>query len=241
MASNISKIERVSASRAPNVWVDLKLNKDTGVFFADVGRERVQADTKVEAIKKTQAALDRVTQADWREVIVIRVDKRRNKGLDEEDERAGIENGMPVYGASCQLTYFRRERAQNPLKPKETIERSHREDFERAVAERREREAYFEHTAEAKRKRADEAERELRQGRAALAGTSPLWNYRDNTVEYEIPYSEEAWAGIRRIAQTLFEVQAKLDEFSRSATPAKLAALSPGDVFKQLPPAKRDA
>ena len=237
MASNISKIERVSAPQNAHLWVDLKLDKERGKFFADVNGETISEDTKAEAVKKIQAALKLVTQVSWREVILIRVDTRREVE-DDEDEGNSFENNKPVYSSSCSFTYARRERAANPLKPKETIERDHREDFEKKVAETRNRAGYFEHTAAKKKARADAEEQQMRERRAILAGVDAQWEpFNKHTVEYELPYSEEAWAGIRRIAQALRETQAKLDEFARGATTEKLAALIKGDVLKALPPA----
>jgi hypothetical protein len=235
-SSNISKIERVSAPQNSTLWVDLCLNKERGVFFAEVGGEHIEEETKAKAIEKIKTALNRVTQVDWRQVILIRVDKRRVVE-EEDDERGGTENGKPVYTAHCSFTYLRRERAKNPLKPKETIEREHEEDFELQVAEARDRAGYFERGAR-KKERADQTEREMREKRAILAGVRSQWDhFGDHVVEYELPYSKDAWAGIRRIAQALRDTQAKLDEFARGATTEKLAALVTGDVLKALPPA----
>ncbi len=241
MASNISKIERVNAPNNAHIWVDLKLNKQRGVFFADVGVERIASEVKAEAVKKTQEALSRVTQTVWREVILIRVDNR------SRSEITSHENNKPVFGASCSFTYMRRERAQNPIKPKECIEREHREDFEMRIAERREREAYFGYSRDEKvysrdekKKRADEVEARMREDRMTLRDAGPQWSFvfdEDKIVEYEIPYSEEAWRGVQRIAQALRDTQAKLNEFARGVTPERLAALATGDVLKQLLPA----
>jgi len=236
LSSNISKIERVSAPQNSSLWVDLKLDKDAGTFFSDVGGERIRADTKAKAIEKTRAALQQLAQVDWREVIVIRIEK---EGRGREDE-AGVtnwENRMPVFGSSCSFSYMRRERASNPLKPKETIEREHREDFEKRVAEARRHAADFEWQKPLKKKKADEAEQTLRDDRSILTDAHNLWLH-DHLIEHELPYSPEAWAGIRRIAQALIDTQAKLDEFAKGATPEKLAALATGDVFKQLPAPK---
>jgi hypothetical protein len=237
MSSNISKIERVNAPQSPTLWVDLYLDKEAGMFFADVGGERIRSETKAEAIKKVREALQRVNQVSWREVILVRVDNRRLADEEEEDMTVGTENGKKVYAASCTITYLRRERALNPLKRKETIEREHREDFEKRIIEARERAAYFERS-DRKSARADEMEKTMRDKRAIFVGIDTQWSsFNDGIVEYELPYSEEAWAGVRRIAQALHDTQAKLDAFLRDATPEKLAALAPSiDMFK-LPPA----
>ena len=88
--------------------------------------------------------------------------------------------------------------------------------------------------------RADEAEREARADRDSLKRIDTPWasSFHRTYDEHEIPYTPEAWAGIRRIAATLLEMQAKLDEFARGATPALLAQLAGGDVFKLLPKPK---
>jgi len=222
MSGHIAKIERVDApQRGNNLWVDLLLDKRTGVFFAQVGGKRVEAKSKDEAVALVKAALASVTQVQWRSVILLRVRDRRRENRDD----GGMENNRPVFSASCDFTYLRRERAVNPLKPKETIERDHQEDFELRVKEARKREAYFEHTPAAKKKRADEVEARMRQERDALANVGPLWNYFEHTSEYELPYTPEAWAGIRRIAQAIHDTQDKLDAFARTATPERLLAL----------------
>jgi hypothetical protein len=66
MASNISKIERVHAPQNSSLWIDLYLNKDRGIFFAEVGGERIEEETKAKAIERVKAALHRVTQVEWR-------------------------------------------------------------------------------------------------------------------------------------------------------------------------------
>lgn len=222
MAGYIAKIERVDApQRGNNLWVDLLLDKRTGVFYADVGGERVRANSKDEAVKLVKSALAAVTQVQWRQVILLRVCER-----DRDRETESRENDMPVFGVSCQLTYLRRERAANPLKPKETIEREHQEDFEDRVQKKREHEAYFSHGAKDKKKRADEAEAKLREDRAALAHVGPVWNHFERTTEYEIPYTPESWAGVRKIAEAILDTQDRLDEFVRAATPERLLALA---------------
>jgi hypothetical protein len=223
--SVISKIERVHASRNYLLGVDLLLHKDSGLFYADVNGKRVSADTKEKAIKLVRAALDLVAVVEWREVIVLRVDNRPG-------DSGGMENGKHVHAASCRFEYIRRERAANPLKPKETIEREHRVEFEQRVALVRENTLRYMKGPEGKL-RADAEEREFRNARAALVGVESPWQ--DQQELYEIPYSEEAWTGIQRIAAALHETQAKLDAFARSATPEKLKALATGDVLLQLP------
>ena len=239
-SSNISKIERVHAPQNARLWVDLCLNKDSGEFFGSVGGERIRSETKADAIKQLKEALNRVSQVGWRAVILIRIDKNRDVE-DGEDERNTTENGRPVYGSSCSFTYLRRERAQNPLNPKETIEREHEEDFELRVADTRRHAEYFESTPARKKERADKDEAALRAKRSILADVGDQWTHHlDRNDEYELPYTPEAWVGIRRIAQALRDTQAQLDTFARGATTEKLAALaSGGAVLAQLPPASK--
>jgi len=224
--SHLSKIERVHSPQSHRLFVDLYLNKRNGEFFADVGGERVTSKTKDSAVTRVQELLGKVTQTEWRQVILLRVDESR-----EEGDRGSTENGKHVFSALCSFTYLRRERAANPLKPKETIEREHADEFEERVKEARERARYFDDRIG----RADEAERQLRDDRAALVRVEGPWEFNGKVKEYELPYTPEAWAGIQRISQALHETQAKLNEFARGATPEKLAQLASGDVFKQLP------
>jgi len=229
-SNNISKIERVQAPQGGSLGTDLYLNKEEGFFFADVGNERVLADTKAEAIEKTREALTRVAQTAWREVIVIQAPKQRR----DESDLFSWHNNMPVFGASCSFHYFRRERAQDPLKSRQTIEREHSADFEvRIKAARRDVHGW---TPEEKRKRADDKEKQMRETRARLGDVHKVY-VSDNDVEYEMPYSDEAWAGIERIAKTIRETQERLDAFSKQATPKLLARIASLDVFTALPPA----
>jgi len=234
-SANVSKIERVSSSKSHALWVDLFLDKQEGTFFADVGGERVAAKTKAEAVKEVIAALDRITEVAWREVILIRIERGRGED-DDDDHVTGNENGLPVFGSSCRFTYFRRERAAHPLRRKEVVEREHREDFERRVAAARKDAAYFGRDKAEKKRRADEEEQKLRDQRAALLRVSSVWKPGELTAEYEIPYSPEVWAGIQRIARTLRDTQALLDAFVSQATPERFAALATGDVLRQIGP-----
>jgi len=236
-SANVSKIERVSSSKSHALWVDLCLDKQEGTFFADVGGERVADKTKDGAVKKVVAALDRVTEVAWREVILIRIERGREEDDDDDhDHVTGNENGLPVFGGSCRFTYLRRERAAHPLRRKEVVEREHREDFERRVVECRKSAARFGHDRAEKRRRADEEEQKLRDQRAALVRVGSVWNPGERTAEHEIPYSPEAWAGIQRIARTLRDTQALLDAFVSQATPERFAALATGDVLRQIGP-----
>lgn len=237
MGGYIAKIERVEApARGSRLWVDLCLDKRTGDFFANVNGKRVIAKSKDEAVKLVKEALAVVTVVQWRPVLLLRVDARR---CDDDDDCQGRENDNIVFSASCSFTFLRRERANNPLKPKEIIEREHREDFELRVQKRRKHEAIFGRSTADKSRRADEAEADLRRDRDAMARVHGVWNHFEHTEEYELPYSPEAWAGIRRIAQTLRDTQAKLDEFARLATPERLLALASGDVKWLLLPGEQ--
>jgi hypothetical protein len=240
-SANVSKIERVGATRNSTIWVDLCLDKRSGRFFAHVGDARIEAATKDEAVRMVRAALDQVTAVVWREVILVRV-RAPQQGEDDEDGGGGAarstENGRPVYTSSCSFTYLRRERAAHPLRPNQTVEREHREDFERRIAERRKYEAQFERDRTQRRRRSDAEEQAMRSERAAFSDMRDVWDHYGNGVtEYELPYSAEAWAGVERIAQTLREAQATLDAFARSATAERYAALAgASDVFRQLGP-----
>jgi hypothetical protein len=224
MSGHISKIERVDApQRGSELWVDLLLDKRTGVFFADVNGKRVEAKSKDDAVKLVREALAAVTQVAWRQVLLIRVRERNREDRDD----GGSENNKAVFSASCDFVYLRRERAANPLNPKETIERDHQEDFEVKVKDARKREAYFERTSSEKKKRSDAVETRMRQERDALSHVGAVWDhFNKGTTEYELPYTPEAWAGVRRIAQTIHETQDRLDAFARTATPDKLLALA---------------
>jgi len=229
-SSKHSKVDRVHAPQNPRLWVDLYLDKDSGSFFADVGKERLTADTKKKAKEKIQARLSKLTQAAWREVIVVRTRKRK------ENDHHSTENGKPVYSCSCSFTYMRRERSVNPLKPKETIEREHQADFETRVREERERAASWRGYGKSGKEAADEREAALRQDRENLKGIDSQWSsFRDDEVEYEIPYTELAWEGIGRISIAMQETQRRLDDFAKSATPSKLAMLAAGEVLRFLP------
>jgi hypothetical protein len=236
-SGNVSKIERVSSSNNRTLWVDLCLDKREGTFFADVSGERVTAKTKEEAVQKVIAALDCVTQVAWREIILIRINKAREDDEDYDDRVTGRENDLLVFGSSCRFTYMRRERSVHPLRPKEVIQREHREDFERRVDLARKAEARFGHDKAEKKRRANEEEQRLRDRRAALVSIGGVWEQGERVTEYELPYSAEAWSGIQRVAQTLCDTQALLDAFVSKATPERFAALASGDVLLQLGPA----
>jgi len=232
-----SKIEHIHAPKNISLGVDLYLDKRSGLFFADVGGKRIEKPTKDAAVKSVREALDKITLVEWRQVIVLRVRKR------DLERGGGEENSMHVFTASCSFTYFRRERAANPLKPKETIEREHSIEFEEHVAEVRDRHMKFGRASRRDAKHdADRIEAGMRADRAALRYThQPYGHWHDGTTtqEFELPYTEEAWAGIDRIAKTLEDVQARLDTFAKTATIATLAALATGvNTILQLPPAK---
>lgn len=223
MAGNISKIERIHSTKSVTLWVDLCLNKSSGVFFANVGSERIEAKTKDEAVKRVQAALAKITDVKWRQVIVLRVAKR-----DADDGyNSGYENNLQVLSADCSFVYMRRERAPNPLVPKQEIERSHPIDFEEEIREGREQAAYFEAGKAEKKRRGDEQEAEMRQSRAMLEHVRARWSPNSDTIdEYELPYSDEAWAGVERIAEALRQTQDRLDALVAGATTEKLAGLA---------------
>jgi|HubBroStandDraft_1064217.scaffolds.fasta_scaffold36241_4 hypothetical protein len=233
-SGNVSKIERVSSSNNHLIWVDLCLDKKDGAFFAVVGGQRIEDKTKEGAVAKVVAALDRVTAVAWREIILIRVSEFGK--ADDADSVAVTENDMPVFGASCRFVYLRRERAANPHRPKETVQREHSEDFERRVASARKSEFRYGYDKAEKKRRADEVEQELRDKRAALGDIRSVWEQEESVTEYEIPYSAEVWAGIQRIAQTLRDTQATLNAFVTQATPERFAALAVGDVLRQIGP-----
>lgn len=236
--SNISKIERVYAPQSNNLWVDLCLNKSSGLFFADVGGERITDATKAAVVEQVRVRLGKLAQTDWRPVILLRVKK-----VVDDDDRVSHENDRQVFYASCSFTYARRERSTNPLKPKERIEREHTLEFEARVHEARERATRSEHDRSKKAKKADDAEQALRDRRAALSDIGSQWtSFNDDVQELELPYTPEAWAGIERISRTLRETQTRLDELARGAsteTLAQLAAGGGGDVFKMLPAPSR--
>jgi hypothetical protein len=91
--------------------------------------------------------------------------------------------------------------------------------------------------AKERKERADRDEAAARAARDSLERVDMAYECREYEEEHEMPYTPEAWAGIQRIAATLREMQAKLDEFTRGATPTSLAQLAKGDVFKMLPAA----
>lgn len=244
-SANVSKVERVQSTKNSALWVDLCLDKREGDFFAQVGDVRVRAPTKGEAVRLVREALDRVTEVAWRAVILIRVDRavvrpdEEDRDDDEEDDGDAVhsrEDGRPVYGSACSFAYLRRERAAHPLRPKETVEREHAEDFERRVAQAREREVRFGQSRAYGEKRADERERELRDQRAALADIGGVWDHEHpRTVEHEVAYSPEAWAGVQRLARALRDTQRQLSAFLRAATPEGLTALAGArDALRQL-------
>lgn len=232
MAGDIAKIDRIQASRNLEIGVDLFLDKRTGLFFAAVNGKRIEANTKGKAVERITAALDKVLDVEWRQVILLRVDAR------QDDDVCSHENDLDVFSAGCSFTYLRRERAKNPTKKGATIEREHADDFEVRVKREVERHSRHEYNSVRRKEVANEVEKRMRDSRAALVRVgSPYSSHFARTKEYELPYTPEAWAGIARIARTLREMQDKLDTFAKQATPATLAQLAKGDVFKLLPPA----
>jgi hypothetical protein len=234
MSGRILKIEQISAPRNRELVVTLSMNRETGVFFANVGGKLVEETTKERAVKRIEELLGKITDVPWRQVILLRVDKRRN-GVGDDCSQ---ENSKAVYSASCSFTYLRRERAPNPLVKGRSVEREHADEFEARVLRARERVMEYEHGAKAKRDRADKEERQLREDRAALVRVDSPWTLHGSSeVEYEMPYTPEAWAGIQRIAAAIIEMQSRLDAFTAQASPEKLAALGTGDPLKLLPAA----
>ncbi len=218
---NVVKVGRVSASgRSSAPAADLFLDKDSGLFFARVGEQRVEAKTKDKAEALVLKALRTVTDLEWREVIVLRVPKRENSRSQE--------NHLPVYGASCYFEYMRRERADNPLKRTETFEREHREDFELRVREQRDIASHSGFDKVERKRRADEREAKLRKDREDNSQVQTQWRPWRGEKEIVLPYTPEAWAGILRIDATLRETQARLDRFTTEATADKLVALATG-------------
>jgi hypothetical protein len=233
VSASIVKIGRVSASgKSSATWVELYLNKDTGLFFATVGEVRIEASTKTKAEERVVRELQKLTDLVWREVIVLREEKRSDR------EMSSMENDLHVHSASCSFTYMRRERAQNPRKKSETFEREHREEFEARVLEVRERALCHTPMGFAKveaRRNADEREKKLREDRESGACTGTVWKPFHGETEVELPYSVEAWGGALRIDAALRETQARLDQFVASATASKLMSLSLVAVdFKRL-------
>jgi hypothetical protein len=232
---DIVKIERVSAPRNRQFAVDLCMDKRTGKFFARVGGEHIEADTKGEAVAAVEARLAKIVDVVWREVILLRVDTRK---IGEDSSHESHENDMSVYHSSCSFSYARRERAKNPL-GRGQVEREHREEFEERVAREREHVEKFEHDRKRRRDRADEVEQRMRENRAALVRLqSPFHDSRDERAgirEYELAYSAEAWAGVLRIDRALREMQAKLEEFVSQATSEKLTSLAAAELLRLLP------
>lgn len=116
------KIEQVCSPQSSSLWVELYLDKASGIFFSDVGGQRIKSMMKAEAVEQTKAALKRLGTVDWKQIILLRVDTR------PVNLKGGVENGLEVFSAQCSVTYMRRERAKNPTKPKELIEREHTVD-----------------------------------------------------------------------------------------------------------------
>jgi hypothetical protein len=230
-ARDVVKVGRVSASgRSSAPAADLFLDKDSGLFFGRVGERRVEAPTKARAEALVLKALRRVTDLEWREVIVLRVPKR-------DASKSSEENGLPVYGASCSFEYLRRERADNPLKRTETFEREHREDFELRVVEESERASRAGFDKVDRKQRADERESKLRGDREDSSKVQTQYKPWHGEKEVVLPYTPEAWAGILRVDQALRETQARLDQFAATATAEKLVALLTGDALLSLPAA----
>jgi hypothetical protein len=215
--SKTSKIERIHTRENLDIWVDLCLDKDSGLFWALVGNERIEEKTKESAVSKIREALAKLQSVHWRQVIIVTVPKDRAT-------HSGMSNGIPQHGASCSLAYERVERSPNPMRKKEEIERVHPIDFEKKIKEAIERVRYWEKNPLKRKTQSDEAEAALRQSRLTLNGSHARWD-RENMVEYEIPYSDAAWLGIERIAETLRLTQRRLDDFAAEWTPESLAAL----------------
>jgi hypothetical protein len=228
---DVVKVGRVSASgRSSAPAADLFLDKDSGLFFGRVGERRVEAPTKAKAEALVLKALRRVTDLEWREVIVLRIPKR-------DASESSKENGLPVYGASCSFEYLRRERADNPLKRTETFEREHREDFELRVRKQRDVASRGGFDKLEREQRADECEAKLRRDREDSAQVQTQWKPWHGEREVVLPYTPEAWAGILRIDQAIRQTQARLDRFAVEATAEKLVALTTGDALLSLPAA----
>jgi len=217
--SNTSKIERVHAPGNLAVWVDLCLDKRSGTFWSRVGTKEIREPTKEAALKATREALSQIAGVQWRQLIVVTVPRQR-------PEHDSSRNGIPSRSECCSISYERVERAPNPMREDKQIERLHPIDFEEVVQDARESAASRNYGAE-KRRRMDEVEEEKRLERSTLQGSHSVYDWEKDLV-YEIPYSDEAWAGIERIAATIKETQRRLDEFAGKWTTDSLAKLGAG-------------
>jgi hypothetical protein len=202
--------------------VDLYLDKEKGMFFGRIDRERIEAPTKVEAVKKIRETLAGMTSIVWRGVIVLRVDtvkEARRLPEDDCDFQTSTHNDKIMCGASCSFSFYRRERAVNPLDAKRTIEREHPIDFEARCAKILDRagRSSWDQTLEREHIAA------LRKQRDGLQHLDQPWSH--GVEDFELPYSEEAWEGVRRIAATIVETQAKLDAFVRKTDAKQLAGI----------------
>jgi hypothetical protein len=226
-----AKVDMVKAPGGSPLTTALFLDKRTGKFFAQVGSERVEADTKDEAVAKVQAALGRVTQVEWRPVIFLVVDKRRERD-DEDPFHSGSTNDMSTYSSSLTFRWYRREVAADPLDQKAELEREHTDEFEQRVRDARENVHAWDRAE--KEKRADELEKQMRRARSILADVHTKYRYSSDTEELEIPYTPEAWAGIQRIAEAIRQADENLRALSRQASALSLAGAAPPAL---LPPA----
>ena len=117
------KVDTVRSSNGL-VTADVMLNRDTKTFFVEVSGRRVEAPTAADAMKQGRKALDDSQSHVWEELIEV--------SAPTEDWR-----NDPGEVARLAFVFRRFERAVDPMKKGEHLERPHRLDVRKVDEERR--------------------------------------------------------------------------------------------------------
>ena len=232
MAKKAIRVERVKVEGG--FGAEVYFDAATKLFYAWVNREKVEDAYLDKAREKVAKALRRTRNITFEQVIEITLPLRASRKEDEDDGSPGKrphawfggygrrEPRAPDISTSMTFAFKRCERAPNPAKGrgKEKLERLHADDFEEYVATEvsdvSDRFADYSKTKEQRKKehaeRRAQKEAEVREARALYADTYEVSDERSyQAARYVmIPYSEEAWLGLRRIKQAMVATQDQL-------------------------------
>jgi hypothetical protein len=197
-----------------------------GDFFANFANERVVAKTLAGVRSRLAGLIARQPVLEFRPVILIDVNKR----VRDADDAKGQRNGFDQHGGGCSFTYMRCEIAESAPGKKgkrKTLWRKHVLDFEEEVAEARTRERRWHD-----KKAGDVIEASMRKKRQEMRDVCDAWLYDKCRT---IPYTDESWAGLRRIVDGLLEVQRRLDAILVHDDVVKLLSKANGAPTLALP------
>lgn len=253
-AQDKAKVEEYEVLRSgARVKVEIFLAKnrhaappaEAGDFFADYAEERVVAKKLVDVRAKLTKLVAKLPALNFRPVIVIDLGQTPGNGdAGDEDETAdhvvSHHNDRPDYGAGVAVRYYRADLSEAPSGKRGKVKqlaRLHEADFELHVAELRERAGWGRRGVDTRaqiREEADRAEASARKERAEFRDVRDAWIGQSERV---IPYSAEAWEGLRRVVAALMATRRQLGEILRHEEVVRLlTAASSAPLALPAPP-----